>query len=156
MSRKKSFIKRAVIPDSFFASEIVSKMINYAMYDGKKSKAEKIVYSALDRLAKTVNKQAINAFEEAIDNVKPVVEVKSRRIGGSTYQIPVEVRPERRVSLALKWLLSVSRKRKERDIVDRLSMELVDAYNKKGMAYKKKEDTHKMAEANKAFAHYRW
>ena len=113
-------------------------MINYAMYNGKKSKAEKIVYSSLHRLEKMVNKKAINAFEEAIENIKPIVEVKSRRIGGSTYQIPVEVRPERRISLALKWLLSVARKRKERNIVDKLSLELIDAYNKKGMAYKKK------------------
>lgn len=157
MSRKKDAGKKNTVPDSKYSSELVAKMINYVMYQGKKAKAEGIVYASLRMLSARTEKDAVHSFEQVVDSVKPQVEVKSKRVGGSTYQIPVEIRPERRVALAMKWLINASRKRKsEKDIVGKLSGEMFDAFCKKGMAYKKKEDTHKIAESNKAFAHYRW
>ena len=157
MSRRKAVEKRNIIPDAQYGNIVIAKLINCMMLKGKKSKAEGIVYSAIDNLAKKVKKEPVESFEEIIENLKPLIEVKSRRVGGATYQVPVEVNPARALSSALKWLISAARARKgEKTMTDRLSAELVDAYNKKGTAYKKKEDTHKMAEANKAFSHFRW
>lgn len=157
MSRRRAAEIKKVIPDASYKSIVVAKFINYLMFDGKKSKAEKIVYQAIDNLSNKVQKGAIEAFEEIVENLRPLVEVKSRRVGGATYQVPIEVRSSRSLTLALKWLVNAARSRKsEKTMVDKLSNELVDAYNKRGLAYKKKEDTHKMAESNKAFSHYRW
>ncbi len=147
---------REVLPDPIYNSKVVTKFINKLMLDGKKSVAEKIFYQALDTIEKKGDKKGIEVFEEAIENVKPLLEVKSRRVGGATYQVPVEVRPVRQQSLAIRWIIDAARKRNERTMAQRLANELLDAADKKGAAYKKKEDTHKMAEANKAFAHYRW
>jgi len=157
MSRRRAAEIKSVTPDANYKSVVIAKFINYIMLDGKKSKAEKIVYQSVVNLSNKVEKNPIEAFEEIIDNLRPLIEVKSKRVGGATYQVPMEVRSSRSLSLALKWLASSARSRKtEKTMVGRLSGELVDAYNKKGAAYKKKEDTHKMAEANKAFSHYRW
>ena len=156
MSRKRKAPKRIPIVDPKFKSAIIPKLINSIMYDGKKTTAEKIVYDALDKIKLKSKDEPINIFNEAINNIKPTVEVRSRRVGGATYQVPVEVRPKRSQALALRWLIEASRKRKDKTMSDKLFSEIFDAYNKKGSSIKKKEDTHKMAESNKAFAHYRW
>ena len=156
MSRKRKAPKRIPIVDPKFKSAIIPKLINSIMYDGKKTTAEKIVYDALDKIKSKSKDEPINIFNEAINNIKPTVEVRSRRVGGATYQVPVEVRPKRPQALALRWLIEASRKRKDKTMSDKLFSEIFDAYNKKGSSIKKKEDTHKMAESNKAFAHYRW
>lgn len=147
---------REVLPDPIYNSKVVTKFINKLMWDGKKSVAEKIFYNALELIEKKGDKKGIEVFEEAIENVKPLLEVKSRRVGGATYQVPIEVRPVRQQSLAIRWIIDAARKRNERTMAARLANELLDAAEKRGAAFKKKEDTHKMAEANKAFAHYRW
>ena len=154
MSRRKSAAKREILPDSKYNNLVVAKCINVVMWDGKKEVAENIVYGALDKLKKIANELA--AFLEAVNALKPSVEVKGRRVGGATYQVPVEVRPARQQTLALRWLVMFARKRGERSMEDRLFGELRDALNGQGGAFKKKIDTHKMAEANKAFAHFRW
>ncbi len=147
---------REVLPDPVYKSKVVTKFINKLMLDGKKSIAEKILYKALERIESKSGEKGIDVFNKAIENVKPVMEVKSRRVGGATYQVPVEVRPVRQQSLAIRWIVEAARKRNERTMIERLSNELMDAAAEKGAAFKKKEDTYKMAEANKAFAHYRW
>ncbi len=147
---------REVMPDPVYNSKVVTKFINGLMLDGKKNVATKIFYDALKRIEEKTNEKGIEVFEKAIENIKPILEVKSRRVGGATYQVPVEVRPARQQTLAIRWIITFARKRSERTMVERLSNELIDAANSRGAAYKKKEDTYKMAEANKAFAHYRW
>jgi small subunit ribosomal protein S7 len=154
--RRRRAIVREVMPDPIYNSKVITKFINTLMLDGKKSVAEKIMYGAIEALDKKGEAKGIELFEKAIENIKPLVEVKSRRVGGATYQVPVEVRASRRQTLALRWLVDVSRKRNERTMVDSLANELFDAANERGTAFKKKEDMHRMAEANKAFAHYRW
>ncbi|UZP68617.1 30S ribosomal protein S7 [Desulfovibrio mangrovi] len=156
MPRKGPIPKREILPDPVYGSRLAARFVNRLMYDGKKGTAEKIFYKALEVLAEKTGEDAIRAFERAIENVKPHLEVKSRRVGGATYQVPLEVRPDRQVSLSIRWLITYSRGRGEQGMVNRLSGELLDAYNNRGGAVKKKEDTHRMAEANKAFAHYRW
>ena len=155
MSRRHSAVKREVLPDPKFGDLVLSRFMNALMYDGKKSAAETIVYAALDTL-KRKQGDGLRAFHEALDNVKPAVEVRSRRVGGATYQVPVEVRSERRQALAIRWIIDAARKRGEHAMEERLSNELMDAANNRGSAVKKREDTHRMAEANKAFSHYRW
>ncbi|SOE01780.1 30S ribosomal protein S7 [Caenispirillum bisanense] len=155
MSRRRAAVKREVLPDAKFGDTVIAKFINNIMLDGKKGVAEKIVYGALDRLA-AKGGDPVQMFHEAVDNVKPAVEVRSRRVGGATYQVPVEVRTERRQALAFRWITDFARKRSETTMVDRLFGELMDAVNNRGGAVKKREDTHRMAEANKAFSHYRW
>ncbi|QOG12706.1 30S ribosomal protein S7 [Arcobacter sp. FWKO B] len=154
--RRRRAIVREVMPDPIYNSKVITKFINTLMLDGKKSVAEKIMYGAIANLDAKGEAKGIELFEKAIENIKPLVEVKSRRVGGATYQVPVEVRSSRRQTLALRWLVDVSRKRNERTMVERLANELFDAANERGTAFKKKEDMHRMAEANKAFAHYRW
>ena len=156
MSRKKTQPKKNVVPDPKFNSTIIPKLINNIMYDGKRGVAAKIVYDAIEKIKTKSKDEPINIFNEAINNIKPTVEVRSRRVGGATYQVPVEVRPERRKALAIRWIISSARTRSEATMGDRLSSELIDASNNKGNSVKKREDTHKMAEANRAFAHYRW
>jgi small subunit ribosomal protein S7 len=158
MSRRHSATKREVLPDPKFGDLVLSRFMNVLMYDGKKSTAEGIVYAAMDTLRRRggANADPLGVFHQAMDNVKPSVEVRSRRVGGATYQVPVEVRPERRQALAIRWLIDSARKRGEHTMEDRLSAELMDAANNRGSAVKKREDTHRMAEANKAFSHYRW
>lgn len=156
MPRKGPVPKREVLPDPRYNSKVVTKFINCIMKDGKKSKAEKIVYQAMEELAKNTSEEPLAAFEKAINNVKPEVEVKPRRVGGATYQVPIEVDPRRQLILAIRWLISSARARGEKGMVRRLSAELTDAYHNRGGAIKKKEDTHRMAEANRAFAHFRW
>ena len=156
MSRRHRAEKREILPDAKFGDFVLTKFMNNLMYDGKKSVAERIVYGALDRVEGRLRRQPIEVFHEALDNIKPSVEVRSRRVGGATYQVPVEVRPERREALAIRWLIDASRKRNENTMEERLAAELMDAVNGRGTAVKKREDTHKMAEANKAFSHYRW
>jgi small subunit ribosomal protein S7 len=158
MSRRHRAEKREILPDPKFGDIVVTRFMNALMYDGKKSVAEGIVYGALDVLKKRGGAQgdAVRLFHEALDNVKPAVEVRSRRVGGATYQVPVEVRTERRQALAIRWIIDAARKRGEHTMEDRLSNELHDAVNNRGSAVKKREDTHRMAEANKAFSHYRW
>jgi small subunit ribosomal protein S7 len=155
MRRRKAPV-REILPDPVYNSKLVTKFINIMMLDGKKSVASKIFYDAIDTIEKKGEEKGIEVFNKAIENIKPVMEVKSRRIGGATYQVPIEVRPVRQQALALRWLISYTRKRSERTMKDRLANELIDAANERGASYKKKEDTYKMAEANKAFAHYRW
>jgi len=155
MRRRRAPI-RPVLPDPVYKSKVLTKFINKLMLDGKKSVAQSIMYKALERIESKSGEKGIDVFNKAIENVKPVMEVKSRRVGGATYQVPVEVRPVRQQSLAIRWLVDAARKRNERTMVERLSNELMDAATEKGAAFKKKEDTYKMAEANKAFAHYRW
>ena len=155
MRRRKAPV-REVMPDPVHGSIILTKFINKVMLDGKKSIAEKILYSALDIVSSRGETKGIEVFNAAIDNIKPVIEVKSRRVGGATYQVPVEVRPVRQLSLAIRWLVDAARSRNERTMAERLANELMDAATDKGNAFKKKEDTYRMAEANKAFAHYRW
>ena len=156
MSRRHSADKREIQPDPKFANFVVSKFMNSIMRQGKKSVAESIVYGAFDIIEGKTKQSPISVFEQALDNVKPSVEVRSRRVGGATYQVPVEVRPERAQALAIRWLIEHARKRSENTMVDRLSAELLDAANNRGSAVKKREDTHRMAEANRAFSHYRW
>lgn len=156
MPRRRVVGQRKILPDPKFGSEILAKFINVVMVDGKKSTSEKIVYGALIAAAEKTGKDHLDIFEVALDNVRPTVEVKSRRVGGSTYQVPVEVRPSRRNALAMRWLVEAARKRGEKSMAARLAGELVDAADNKGTAVKKREDVHRMAEANKAFAHYRW
>ena len=156
MSRRHSAVKRIVLPDAKYNDKVVAKFINNVMEDGKKAVAEKIVYSAFDILSSKTKQDALSVFNEAIENVKPVVEVKSRRVGGSNYQVPIEVTPARSQALALRWLTKYSRERGGKGMADNLANEIIDASNGTGAAVKKREDTHRMAEANKAFAHYRW
>ena len=156
MSRRHSAEKREINPDPKFGDLVVTKFMNAVMYDGKKSTAETIVYSALDQVQARARQEPIALFHQALENVAPHVEVRSRRVGGATYQVPVDVRPERRQALAIRWLITAARNRNESTMVERLSGELMDAANYRGTAVKKREDTHKMAEANRAFAHYRW
>jgi small subunit ribosomal protein S7 len=156
MPRRRVIGQRKILPDPKFGSEILAKFINVVMQDGKKSVAESIVYGALDVIHQKSGKDGVDLFEVALDNVRPAVEVKSRRVGGSTYQVPVEVRPSRRNALAMRWLVEAARKRGEKSMARRLAGELLDAIDNKGSAVKKREDVHRMAEANKAFAHYRW
>ena len=156
MSRRRRAEKREILPDPKFKDLVLSKFMNNLMLDGKKSVSEKIVYGAFDEIESKVKRSPLEVFHEALDNIKPSVEVRSRRVGGATYQVPVEVRPQRREALAIRWLIKASRDRNEKTMKDRLASELIDAVNTRGSAVKKKEDTHKMAEANKAFSHYRW
>ena len=156
MSRRHSAVKRIVLPDAKYNDKVFAKFINNVMEDGKKAVAEKIVYSAFDILAAKTKQDALSVFNEAIDNVKPVVEVKSRRVGGATYQVPCEVRADRRQALAIRWIIAAAQKRSETTMTERLANELLDAFANKGSAVKKREDTHKMAEANKAFSHYKF
>ena len=156
MSRRHSADKREIIPDPKYSDIVVSKFMNSIMYQGKKSVAETIVYGAFDVLEQKTRRNPIEMFHEALKNVMPTIEVRSRRVGGATYQVPVEVRPERRQALAIRWIIAAARGRNENTMVDRLSNELLDAANNRGTAVKKREDTHRMAEANRAFSHYRW
>ncbi|MDB0060005.1 30S ribosomal protein S7 [Planktomarina sp.] len=156
MSRRHAAEKRSILPDAKFGDLVLSKFMNNLMLDGKKSIAERIVYGALERVETKVKRAPVELFHEALENIKPSVEVRSRRVGGATYQVPVEVRPERREALAIRWLITASRKRNENTMEERLAGELLDAVQSRGNAVKKREDTHKMADANKAFSHYRW
>ena len=156
MSRRRSAEKREILPDAKFGDPVLAKFINCLMYQGKKSVAEEIVYSAFDEVGQRSGQDPVKVFHEALDNVKPAVEVRSRRVGGATYQVPVEVRPARRQALAIRWLIDTARGRSENTMRERLSNELMDAAGNRGNAVKKREDTHRMAEANKAFSHYRW
>jgi len=155
MRRRKAPV-RPVLPDPVHGSKVLTKFVNAVMLDGKKVTAEKIMYAALERIEEKSGEKGIDVFNKAMDNIKPAMEVKSRRVGGATYQVPIEVRPVRQQTLAIRWLIDSARKRNERTMVERLSNELMDAATDKGAAFKKKEDTYRMAEANKAFAHYRW
>ena len=155
MRRRKAPV-REIMADPIYNSKVITKFVNAIMLDGKKSVAEKIVYGAIDNLDKRGEEKGFDLFEKAVENVKPLLEVRSRRVGGATYQVPVEVRAVRRQTLALRWLIDASRKRNERTMVERLANELFEAANERGSSFKKKEDVHRMAEANKAFAHYRW
>ena len=156
MSRRHSAEKREILPDAKYGDRVLSKFMNNLMHDGKKSVAENIVYGAMSRVESKLRRAPIEVFHEALDNIKPSVEVRSRRVGGAPYQVPVEVRPERREALAIRWLIKASRARNEHTMEERLAGELLDAANMRGTAVKKREDTHKMADANKAFSHYRW
>ena len=156
MSRRHRAEKREILPDPKFGDLVLSKFTNSLMYHGKKSAAEQIVYGAMDLIEKKTSTDPLKVFHEALDNVKPSIEVRSRRVGGATYQVPVEVRTDRRQALAIRWLIDHARKRSENTMTERLSGELLDAANNRGAAVKKREDTHRMAEANKAFSHYRW
>jgi small subunit ribosomal protein S7 len=156
MSRKKTQPKKIPILDPKFNSTIIPKLINNLMYDGKKGVAAKIVYEAIDKIKLKTKEEPINVFNEAINNIRPTVEVRSRRVGGATYQVPVEVKNKRAQALAIRWLIDASRKRKDKHMSDKIFNEIYDAYEKKGSAVKKREDVHKMAESNKAFAHFRW
>ena len=156
MPRKGYIAKREVLPDAVYQSKVVTKLINNVMQDGKKSLAQTIVYDAFEIVAEKTGKNALEAFNEAMENIMPVLEVKARRVGGATYQVPMEIRSERRQALGLRWLVRYSRERNEKTMKEKLANEIIDAINSMGGAFKKKEDTHRMAEANKAFAHYRW
>ena len=156
MSRKRKAPKKILIVDPRYKSAIIPKLINSIMYDGKKTVAEKIVYDAIDKIKSKSKDEPITVFNEAINNIRPTVEVRSRRVGGATYQVPVEVKTKRSQALALRWLIDASRNRKDKNMSDKIFNEIYDAYQNKGSAIKKKEDTHKMAESNKAFAHFRW
>ncbi len=156
MSRRSIAPQRRIIPDPRYNSMVVEKFIRRMMIQGKKSKSTAIIYSAMDILGSKTDEKPLDVFTKALDNVKPVVEVKSRRVGGSTYQVPVEIRESRREALAMRWIVSAARARSGKSMSEKLSAELLDAYNSTGTAFRKKEDTHRMAEANKAFAHYRW
>ena len=156
MPRKGHIQKRDVLADPLYNNKVVTKLINNVMLDGKKGVAQKIVYGAFAKVEEKSGKPALEVFEEAMNNIMPVLEVKARRIGGATYQVPIEIRPERRQTLGLRWLVSYARARSERTMQERLAGEILDACNNAGGAFKKKEDTHRMAEANRAFAHYRW
>lgn len=156
MSRKRSNFKRDVLPDPKYGSELISKYINMVMVSGKKSVAEKIVYGAMDRIAEKEKGDVVEVTQAALEKVKPMVEVKSRRVGGATYQVPVEVRPRRQMALAMRWTIEAARKRGEKDMPSKLAAEMLDALHDRGAAMKRREEVHRMAEANKAFAHYRW
>jgi small subunit ribosomal protein S7 len=156
MARRRVAARREILPDPKFGSLTLAKFINMVMVDGKKSVAERVLYGALDQIAGKKGGDPLDSLEQALENVRPAVEVKSRRVGGATYQVPVEVRPLRRNALAMRWLIEAARKRSEKSMADRLAGELMDASDSRGTAVKKKEDTHRMAEANKAFSHYRW
>lgn len=156
MPRKGNVPKREVLPDPVYGSKKVTKLINSIMLDGKKGTAQKIVYGAFDMIKEQTGKEAVEVFDQAMENIMPVLEVRARRVGGANYQVPVEVRAERRQTLGLRWLVGYARKRGERTMLEKLGKEIMDAANNSGAAVKKREDTHKMAEANKAFAHYRW
>ena len=156
MPRRGSIAKRDVLPDPLYNSKLVTRLINNIMVDGKRGVAQKIVYSAFDIIREKTGKDPLEVFEQALENIMPLLEVKARRVGGATYQVPIEVRPDRRQTLGLRWLTTYSRTRSERTMRERLAGEIMDAVNGNGNAVKKREDTHKMAEANKAFAHYRW
>ena len=156
MPRRGGVPKREVLPDPKYNSIVISKLINQVMLDGKKGTAQRICYGAFDIISEKTGRDANEVFEEALNNIMPVLEVKARRVGGATYQVPIEIRADRRQTLALRWLVTYSRKRSERTMDERLANEIMDAINNTGAAFKKKEDTHKMAEANRAFAHYRW
>ena len=156
MSRRRRAERREVLPDAKFGDTVLTRFMNALMYDGKKSAAEGIVYGALEVIERRAKADPVKLFHEALDNVKPAVEVRSRRVGGATYQVPVEVRPERGQALAIRWVITAARGRGENTMMDRLSAELLDAANNRGGAVKKREDTHRMAEANRAFSHYRW
>jgi len=156
MGRKKKSIDRKIVPDPKYNSVVVSKFVNRMMWEGKRSVSMRLVHDAFGVIQGKVDKEPLEVFLKALDNVKPVIEVKSRRVGGATYQVPVEIRETRREALGMRWIIGAARKRSGRGMGDRLAAELLDAYNGTGTAFKKKEDTHKMAEANKAFAHYRW
>ena len=156
MSRRSQAVKREILPDPRFQSTLVTKFVSCLMNDGKRSKAESAIYACIDILEEKVGQPGLNVFKQAINNAKPALEVKSRRVGGATYQVPVEVRPDRRTALAMRWIVTFSRQRSEKTIQDRLAAELLGCYRNEGTTIKKKEDTHRMAEANRAFAHYRW
>jgi small subunit ribosomal protein S7 len=156
MSRRRRAEKRVVLPDAKFGDQVLTKFMNVLMYDGKKSAAERIVYGALDIVESRTKADPIASFHEALTNVRPYLEVRSRRVGGATYQVPVEVRSERAQALAIRWIITAARSRSEKTMIDRLAGEFMDAMNQRGSAIKKREDTHRMADANKAFAHYRW
>ena len=156
MSRKRKAPKRIFLADAKYKSDLISKLMNSIMYDGKKTIAEKIVYDAIDKLQSKSKEEPIKIFNTAINNIKPTIEVRSRRVGGATYQVPIEVRQKRSQALAIRWLIKASKKRKDKIMSDKLCFELFDAYQGRGSAIKKKEDTHRMAESNKAFAHFRW
>ena len=156
MSRRRVAERREVLPDPKFGNQMLARFINMIMKSGKKSVAERIVYGALDRIQERASGDPVETLDKALDNVRPLVEVKSRRVGGATYQVPVEVRPKRRQTLAMRWIIDAARKRGEKSMPSRLAGELLDAVEQRGTAVKKREDTHRMAEANKAFAHYRW
>jgi small subunit ribosomal protein S7 len=156
MSRRHRAEKREIVPDAKYGDLVLTKFMNSLMFEGKKSVAEHIVYGALDRIEAKAKRDAIQLFHEALDNVKPAIEVRSRRVGGATYQVPVEVRTDRRQALAIRWIINAARARDENTMEERLSGELLDAANNRGSAVKKREDTHRMAEANRAFSHYRW
>ncbi len=156
MPRRGQIAKRDVLPDPLYKSKLVTRLINNIMFDGKKGVSQKIVYGAFDIVKEKTGKEPLEAFEEAMENIMPELEVKARRVGGATYQVPMEVRPERKQTLGLRWITTYSRKRSERTMKERLAGEILDALNSTGGACKKREDTHKMAEANRAFAHYRW
>ncbi|MBW1975646.1 MAG: 30S ribosomal protein S7 [Deltaproteobacteria bacterium] len=156
MPRRREVKKREILPDPKYNSKVVAKFINHVMRKGKKSVAERIVYGAFDLIAQRTKKDPLDVFYKALDNVRPVLEVKSRRVGGATYQVPVEVRPERQDTLAMRWIVAYAKQRSEKTMIQKLAGELLDAFQNRGGAVKKREDTHRMAEANKAFAHYRW
>lgn len=156
MPRKGNVPKRVLLPDPIYNSTLVTKLINYVMVDGKRGVAQKIIYDAFEAIKERTGEDALEVFEKAMNNIMPVLEVKARRVGGANYQVPVEVRPERRITLGLRWLVKYTRARGEKGTTERLAREIMDAANNTGASVKKKEDTHKMAEANKAFAHYRW
>ena len=156
MPRRGQIAKRDVLPDPVYNSKLVTRLINNIMYDGKKGVSQKIVYGAFEQIKEATGNDALEVFETAMENIMPVLEVRARRVGGSNYQVPVEVRPERRTTLGLRWLVTIARQRGEHTMVDRLAKEILDAANNTGAAVKKREDTHRMAEANRAFAHFRW
>ncbi len=156
MPRRGKAPKRDVLPDPLYNSKVVTKLVNQVMYDGKKGIAQGIVYSAFEKMSAKLGKEPVEIFNQALSNVMPVLEVKARRVGGANYQVPIEIRPDRRQTLAIRWIVASARKRSDREMCDKLAQELMDAFNNTGGAVKKKEDMHRMAEANKAFAHYRW
>ncbi|ANA41109.1 MULTISPECIES: 30S ribosomal protein S7 [Geobacter] len=156
MPRRREVAKRVILPDPKFNDRVVAKLVSVIMLDGKKSTAERALYGALDIVSQKAGEEPVKVLKKCLDNIKPMLEVKSRRVGGSTYQVPVEVRVDRRVSLAMRWLVRYANERSEKTITDKLAGEILDAYNNRGAAVKKREDTHRMAEANRAFAHYRW
>jgi small subunit ribosomal protein S7 len=156
MARRRAAEKREVLPDPKFGDPVLSKFMNAIMLEGKKSVAERIVYGAMERMQSRASRDPLELFHNALENVKPTLEVRSRRVGGATYQVPIEVRPSRRQALAIRWIIDIARKRSEKSMVDRLAGELLDAANGRGAAFKKREDTLRMAEANRAFSHYRW
>ena len=156
MRRRSGVPKRDVLPDPVYNSKVITKLVNQVMLDGKKGTAQKIVYGAFDIVKEKMNLEPIDVFTQALENIKPVLEVKARRVGGSTYQVPIEIRPDRRQTLAIRWMVAFARKRSEKTMAERMAGEIMDAYNNAGSAIRRKEEMHKMAEANRAFAHYRW